>query len=272
MFQPKTLLAAGMLLSALLGTLLGTGAQAQTPDATELMKQAHLNMYYPGEDGSARVEMVITDKRGRTRSRKFVMLRRDWEEGGQQRYFVYFSEPNDVRRMTFMAWKNPAADDSRWIYIPALDLVKPISANDKKSSFVGSDFSYEDVSGRPWTDDEHTYQREEERDGHLAHVIESHPVKKDYFAKKITWIDKESSLILREEYYDSKDKLMKLFETLEIAEVDGYSTSVRRRMSTPRKNNVTEILFDDVAYDVGIDPGVFSERYLKSPPRKYIKN
>jgi len=253
-------------------TLFGSAfvAQAETPDATELMKTAHLNMYYPGEDGTATVSMTITDRRGKTRERKFVILRRDWEDGGEQRYFVYFFEPNDVRRMTFMAWKNPTADDSRWIYIPSLDLVKPISANDKKSSFVGSDFSYEDVSGRPWTEDTHTFLREEDLAGKSTYVIESHPKDKDYFAKKITWIDKATMLILREEYYDSKDRELKIFESLEIQDVDGIPTATTRRMTTPKKKNVTVITFSDVAYDVGIDAKVFSERYLKSPPRKYI--
>ena len=91
-----------------------------------------------------------------------MILRKDFEEGGEQRYYVYFSAPNDVRRTTFMAWKNPDDDDSRWIYVPSLDLVKPLSANDKKSSFVGSDFAYEDVSGRHWSDDAHTFVGEEE--------------------------------------------------------------------------------------------------------------
>ena len=58
---------------------------AQEPDAETLMKEAHLNMYYPGDDGAARVQMTLTDKRGKTRERNFVILRRDWADGGEQR-------------------------------------------------------------------------------------------------------------------------------------------------------------------------------------------
>ena len=82
--------------------------------------------------------MTITDKRGKTRERRFTMLRRDDAEGGDQKYFVYFQRPRDVQRMTFLVWKNPLADDSRWIYVPSLDLVKAIAASDKRSSFVGT--------------------------------------------------------------------------------------------------------------------------------------
>jgi outer membrane lipoprotein-sorting protein len=248
----------------------GSPACAQAPDAEALMKQAHLNMYYAGDDGSARVKMTITDKNGKTRERDFTILRKDFADGGEQRYFVYFYEPNDVRRTTFMAWKNPNGDDARWIYVPSLDLVKPLSANDKKSSFVGSDFAYEDVSGRHWSEDSHKFLREEEKNGYQTDVIESTPKQSDYFARKLTWIDKATMLIVREEYYDSKNELLKVLEVNKIETADGHPTAVDRTMSTPRKGNSTRIVFSDVHYDLGIKEDIFTERYLKSPPHEYI--
>ena len=244
--------------------------RAQAPDAEALMKEAHLNMYYAGDDGSARVKMTITDKNGKTRARDFVILRKDFAEGGEQRYYVYFFEPNDVRRTTFMAWKDPAGDDARWIYVPSLDLVKPLSANDKKSSFVGSDFAYEDVSGRHWSEDAHKFQREEEKDGYQTWVVESIPKSSDYFARKTTWIDKATKLVVREEYFDAKNTMLKTLEVVKVESVEGHPTAVERRMTTPRKENHTVIVFSRIDYDQGIAADIFSERYLKSPPQEYI--
>lgn len=261
--------------AALLGALWlipGAPARAADPDAEALMKDAHLKMYYSGDDGTARVTMTITDKKGKTRNRDFVIIRKDLVDGGEQRYYVYFFEPNDVRRMTFMAWKNPDADDARWIYVPALDLVKPLSSNDKKSSFVGSDFAYEDVSGRHWSDDAHTFLREEEMGGYQTWVIESTPKEDDYFAKKTTWIDQGSGLVVKELYLDGKGEELKVFETLKIETVDGYPTATERRMTTPGKENATTIVFANIDYDMGVGEEIFSERYLKSPPREYIGN
>jgi hypothetical protein len=258
------------LASALAATAAFVPARAQAPDAEALMKEAHLNMYYAGDDGSARVKMTITDKNGKTRGRDFVILRKDFAEGGEQRYYVYFFEPSDVRRTTFMAWKDPAGDDARWIYVPSLDLVKPLSANDKKSSFVGSDFAYEDVSGRHWGEDTHQFVREEEKDGYQAWVIASVPRSGDYFARKLTWIDKATRLIVREEYFDGKDAPLKTLEVLKVEVIEGHPTAVERRMTTPRKENHTLIVFGSIDYDQGISADIFSERYLKSPPREYI--
>lgn len=264
----RTLIAAGSLL-LLASSFAPTAVSAE--DATELMKEAHLNMYYAGEDGSARVKMVITEKSGRTRERDFVILRKDFVEGGEQRYFVYFYEPNDVRRTTFMAWKNPDGDDSRWIFVPALDLVKPLSANDKKSSFVGSDFAYEDVSGRHWSEDTHTMLGEEKLGEWQTWKLESVPVSSDYFAKKTTWIDQASKLIVREEYFDDRGTQIKVFEVSKIETVDGFATATQRKMITPRKDNSTTIVFGEIAYDIGLEEGIFAERYMKSPPREYIQ-
>ncbi len=214
--------------------------------------------------------MTLEDKRGKTRGRKFVMIRKDYEDGGEQKYYTYFLEPNDVRKTSFMVWKDPVADDSRWIYIPAVDLVKRISSKDKGSSFVGSDFSYEDVSGRHWSDDDHVLAGEEELDGNMCWRIESTPKEDDTFSKKITWVDQANRFALKEEYYDRKDRLERVFRAEKIEEVDGLMTVTVRSMTNVRKNHKTTVEFGDIEYDRGYDDDIFSERKLKSPPKDLV--
>jgi len=268
----KRIATTGFLAATMLAaTLGGTADDARAEDAMEIMKTAHLNLYYMGDDGKANVHMELTDKKGKTRTRDFIMLRLDLEEGGNQKYWTYFLEPGDVRRTTFMVWKDAEKDDSRWFYIPAIDLVRRISANDKGSSFVGSDFSYEDVSGRHWTDDNHTLLREEAVDGRDFYVIESIPKEKDAFAKKLSWISKDRMLPEREEYYDKKGKHVRTFEALETKEVDGYLTITKRRMTNEKKSHSTLVEFREIDYDIGVEDGLFTERYLKAPPSEYTQ-
>lgn len=253
-----------------------TGGQAAGESATgemsaeEIMKRAHLGLYYAGDDGRAVVTMELKDKRGKTRTRKFTMIRLDLEDGGTQKYYTYFMEPSDVRRTCFMVWKEPDKDDARWIFIPALDLVKRISANDKSSSFVGSDFSYEDVSGRHWNDDVHTMVRSEEKEGRQFYVIESVPKAGKTFAKKLTWVSKDRMLPEREEYYDKKGELARVFEAEEVKEIGGFQTVTKRRMTNMKKDHSTLVEFSDVEYNIGVEEDLFTERFLKAPPQKYI--
>ncbi len=260
-------IALGMVTVALVTASASVHAEGAAPSAEAIMKDAHLNLYYAADDGRSAVHMTLTDKRGKTRTRDFTMIRLDIEEGGAQKYYAYFLEPSDVRRMSFMVWKEPEKDDSRWIYVPAIDLVRRISSKDKGSSFVGSDFSYEDVSGRHWTDDTHTLLREEDHEGTAAYVIESVPKEKDAFAKKITWVSAENTLPLREEYFDKKGNLFRVFTADEMSEIDGILSITKRTMTNVKKNHTTTVEFTDIDYNVGIDDSFFTERYLKAPPK-----
>jgi len=241
-------------------------------DANEIMKKSHLAYYYAADDGTAEVTMTLVDRKGKERTREFTMLRIDDEEGGNQKYYTYFKKPSDVARMTFMVHKTSDGNDARWIYVPAVDLIKPISADDKNSSFVGSDFSYEDVSGRHWTEDSHTLTGESDLDGRAVWVIESVP-KEPYsgFAKKISYIDKESFLPLKEEYYNDKGEMTRLFTAEKIEDVDGFTTMTVRKMEDLKKGSHTIVAFNQIKYNVGLKDDIFTERYLKNPPRQFIQ-
>src|SRR4030042_5494318 len=146
--------------------------------ADDIIAKSRLAFYYAGDDGKARIVMELINKAGQKRIRELTMLRKDYEEGGQQKYFTYFHQPSDVKDTTFMVYKYPDKDDDRWLFIPAINLVKRIAANDKYSSFVGSDFTYEDVSGRKPEEDTHLLLREDKLDGRSCFFITVIP--KDY--------------------------------------------------------------------------------------------
>jgi len=249
-----------------------SAAYAAGPDAAAIMKDSHLAYYYAANDGMAEVTMTLIDKKGKERNREFSMLRLDLEDGGNQKYYTYFKKPSDVSRLTFMVHKTAGGNDQRWIYVPAVDLVKPISADDKNSSFVGSDFSYEDVSGRHWTEDNHTFVKDSTLNDHDVYVIQSVP-KSEYkgFSKKMSYIDKATLLPLKEEYFDNKDNLVRVFTAEKVEDIDGIPTVTIRSMENVKKGSKTIVDFSKITYNVGIEEDVFTERYLKTPPRNFIR-
>jgi outer membrane lipoprotein-sorting protein len=245
---------------------------AQNDAAEDIMKETHLNLYYAGDDGLADVKMTIVNSKGKERVREFTMLRIDNEDGGAQKYYTYFRKPNDVARLTFMVHKNPFETDNRWLYVPSVDLIKRISADDKGGSFVGSDFSYEDVSGRHWTEDNHKILEERTYNEREVYVIESVPKEKDKsFSRKLTYVDKEKKLPLREEYYNKKDVLERVFTAEKLEVKDGIETVTIRKMENVKKNQHSIVDFSSIDYNVGVGDDIFTERYLKNPPRKFIK-
>ena len=100
--------------------------------------------------------MKIIDKSGSARTREFTLLRMN-TKNGTQKFYVYFKKPADLYKQVFLVWKevDEGKDDSRWMWLPALNLKRSIAPGDKRTSFVGSDFVYEDVSGRNLREDRH---------------------------------------------------------------------------------------------------------------------
>lgn len=184
---------------------------------------------------------------------------------------MYFHSPADVAGMTFMVYKYPNRDDDRWLFIPAINLVNRIAAQDSRSSFVGSDFTYEDVSGRDITADAHALLREEPFNDRKVYVVESKPIDPAEYTRKLSWIDQASFLPLKEEYYDVQESLYKIFTAEEIKDVQGFATIMKRTMSNVKTGHKTEVVFERIQYNVGLGDDLFSERYLRRPPEKWIK-
>ena len=103
------------------------------------------------DDGDRSVqdmEMLLIDKNGSTRTRKLRMRRRDIGEDVQS--ILFFLAPADVEDTGFLThdYDDPDRDDDQWLYLPALKKTKRIATGDKSGSFMGSDFSYADMTER----------------------------------------------------------------------------------------------------------------------------
>jgi Outer membrane lipoprotein-sorting protein len=248
--------------------LLPVHASAMT--AEEVIKKSQTAFFEAGQDAEMRVKMTLTAREGQQRVRDLTMLRKNYP-AGEQKYFMYFHSPADVAGMTFMVYKYPNRDDDRWLFIPAINLVNRIAARDSRSSFVGSDFTYEDISGRDVDADTHTLLKEDQINNRKVYVVESTPRSPAEYAKKLAWIDQATYLPLKEEYYDVQGMLYKVFSADEITEIQGIPTVMKRTMANVKSGHKTEVVFERIQYNVGIGDDLFSERYLRRPPERWIK-
>jgi outer membrane lipoprotein-sorting protein len=241
--------------------------QAEIPDVNTIVDKANLTAYYQGDDGRAKVKMTITDKQGRQRNREFVVLRKDVNDGGDQNYYVYFERPADVRRMVYMVQKHAGIDkeDDRWLYLPALDLVKRIAAGDKRTSFVGSDFLYEDVSGRGTDLDKHELTKTTDE----FFVLENTPKNPEEveFSYYSVSVERKTFMPVKMEYYDKDGKLYRVVESIKVDQIEGFPTTVKSVASDLRTGSKTEMEFTEVDYNIGLGD-IFTERYLRRPPRE----
>ncbi len=250
------------------------GSQAAGTPAARVMDivlQASAVSYYQGANGKARVEMRIVDAQGRERTRDFTILRYDVanRDNGDQKFYVYFHAPADVSQSVFLAWKHIDKADDRWLYLPGLDLVKRISASDARTSFMGSHFYYEDVSGRLPTSDTHTLEAESGPYFVVASVPKD--AQSVEFSRYRNWIHKSTYLPVKTEFLDVAGEVYRTYEALKVETIQGHPTVVEAKMSDRRIGGHTLLRYSGVAYDQDIEEDLFSERYLRNPPRKVLR-
>ena len=154
------------------------------------------------------------------------------------------------------------------MWLPAFNKVRRISSKKKGDSFMGSDLSYEDLSNRDI--DDHTYNRIDdeiidEKSCYVLEVIPNSKVRSSY-SKHITWIDKETLMIIKEQSFDRRGALKKK-KKFSHSELNGYFVMNRVFVEDVQKNHKTEVSFDELRVDTGISPNLFQEKNLKRLPR-----
>jgi len=276
----KRLLFVMVVLLAAPATLALADEDPKTMNVDEIIRKANHAALYQGNDSKGKIKMVITDKQGRSRIRELNMLRKDvGDTDGDQKYFVYFQSPADVRKMVFMVHKHAllGKEDDRWLYMPSLDLVKRIAGGDKRTSFAGSDFLYEDISGRHVAADIHELIQTTDR----HYVVKNTPKNPDdvEFEYYTACLDKTTFIPMKMEYFRKDGRLYRIIKTTNIAEIEAeedgskvvYPTVVESTAEDLESGSKTIMTFSNVQYNVGMDDGVFSERYLRRPPRQVMR-
>ncbi len=155
------------------------------------------------------------------------------------------------------------------MYLPALDLEKRIAATDNRTSFVGSDFFYEDVSGRHPDKDTHVLIKQEDNRFFFKSTPKV-PAQVEFAYYKMQ-IDSHSYLPMVVEYYDHSDQLYRRVEVTEVVEVQGHPTVIKSQVSNVQTGGHTLLEFRRPVYDLGLGDEVFTIRSLRNPPREWLK-
>ncbi|MGB5702549.1 MAG: outer membrane lipoprotein-sorting protein [Polyangiales bacterium] len=264
----KTWLAA-LAAAILLSTPSAPAEAGDLKDAAAIVNRANNAQYYTANDGRALVRMKIVDDKGRSQRRQFAVLRRDIKDCGDQNYLVVFDQPADVRNTAFLVKKHTTKDDDRWLYLPGLDLVKRIAASDERTSFVGTHFFYEDISGRHPSEDKHELLETTESE----YVVKSTPKssKGIEFAHYTVRINKQTFLPSKVEYVNAQGKVYRRIETVKVDTVQGQPTITRLKVSDLESGGYTLSDVSNVQYDLGIPDDIFVEGSLRNPPQKWLR-
>lgn len=210
--------------------------------------------------------MILRTREGQENRRQLRSRILEKEDDGDKS-LTLFDSPGDVRGTILLTFSHKVGDDDQWLYLPALKRVKRISASNKSGAFMGSEFAFEDLGSREVEKYGHRYLESVILDGRECLVLELIPLdkKNSGYSRIISWLDSTTYHVIREEYYDQKQRLLKTLFCREYQQYLGFLWKAHRlEMVNHQNGKQTDLLFSNFQFRVGLTDRDFRKNRLKN--------
>lgn len=216
-------------------------------------------------DFTAQMTMILKNKHGQESTREIRIKTLEVQDDGDKSLTI-FDEPKDIKGTAFLNFTHKKGDDDQWLYLPALKRVKRINSRNKSGSFMGSEFSYEDISSEEVEKYTYKWIKDETYEGRDCFVVERYPVdqKNSGYTRMVTWYDKQEYRVWKVEYYDRKKSHLKTLT------IKGYKQYLDKHWRADEMNMVnhqngksTKLLWSNYEFQTGLEDDDFNQNSLK---------
>ena len=226
---------------------------AQTPD--QIVQKAYDN----SEGLSQYAEMTMKIIRPRWQkeiSFKFCSLNKDYS-------MVLLTDPPREKGQTYLK-----VDNEMWMWNPSISRIVKLGPSMLSQGWMNSDYSNDDLlnAGSIITDYDKKILGSETVSGKDCWIIELTPKTGTtiIWGKQILWISKDKYLILKNEYYDEDNFLVKTHIANDIKMMDGRELPTKFEIiSEDNPDNKTIIIMNVMKFDIDIDKTFFTQQNMR---------
>ncbi len=219
-------------------------------NAADLLKKMD-NVIYAPKDQKVKLKIIIYDKNGKQKIRKA-----DSKQMGSDYRLMRFTEPASQRGIAFLSLPN----NIMYVYLPAFKKERRIAGHVKTQNFAGTDFSYEDLESKPYSEKYNPVSAKTTSDGYILEVTPKD--KNSAYSKLVITLFKNNYYPKKVEYYDKKGRLTKVMTNKKVEKIGKYWTSTDFVMENRTKKTKTEMIFENITFDNGFTKDDFSVRKL----------
>ena len=206
-------------------------------------------------NASQSITMEIQTSRGLR-----TMKMHSWNQG-TEKSFIRIDYPKKDKGITFLK-----LDKQMWQYIPKIEKVIKIPASMMMQSWMGSDFSNDDmVKESSMTDD---YDNNLLKEDENTYTIELIPYEDAavVWGKIIAKVAKKTYAPITMDYYDEDGVLERTLEFKDVKKIGEMyypHVMVMRSHDEDKKNNITTVRLHDVDLNPQLNKSMFTKRALK---------
>ena len=208
--------------------------------------------------------MILRNKQGQESTRYI----RNWSKevkGDGDKSLSFFDRPADVKGTAMLTYTRKVDNDDQWLFLPALKRVKRIASANKSGAFMGSEFAYEDIASQEVEKYKYKYLRDENYDNQECFVLERYPVSEySGYTRQVAWIDKAEYRILKIDFYDRKNSLLKTLTFNKYQQYLGqYWRAHEMLMVNHQTGKSTLLKWSDFRFRTGLTDRDFDKNSLK---------
>jgi len=186
---------------------------------------------------------------------------------------IVFIKPADVRGTALLNKQYSKDKENQWLYIPSLKKLQRIAKGSKKNYFMGTDFTYEDLSSDKLDNYHYKNLREEKlkvaKTDKLddCYVVEAVPTKKyrpqTSYGKRILWITKDHFYTKRIDFYSKRGKLIKTEVSWDfINPVGSVYRPIKVKITNFKEHHKTLVKVNNIQINKKLSSKYFTQRYL----------
>ena len=237
--------------SAVIAALILTGSKfrVEAQDAAAILEKMDKVMY-ASKDMTGTNTIVLIDKNGRKESREAYI-----KQKGTDKRIMRFTAPASQAGISVLALPN----DVMYLYLPAFGKERRISASVKNQNFAGTDFSYDDMESKLYSE---KYTPKIIKTEGNVFILELIPKGRSDYSKIVVHINKINYYPELMEYYDRGNTKIKLAKYT-FKKVGNYWNATEIEMTNLKKNHTTRMQMSNVKYDTGLSDDEFTVRKLK---------
>jgi outer membrane lipoprotein-sorting protein len=243
---------------------LSFSVQGATPEQRGLEIATEVERRDSGfHDSTASMKMLLRNKQGQESTRDIRVRTLEQVDDGDKSLTI-FDQPADVKGTAFLSFTHKTGPDDQWLYLPALKRVKRISSRNKSGPFMGSEFSYEDLSSQELEKYTYKYVRDDMFQGMDCFVIERDPVDEHSgYTRQEVWIDKAEYRPQQIVYYDRKNAKLKTLVFSDYRQyLDTYWRAHVMEMENHQTGKSTRLTWSDYQFQTGLTERDFNRNNL----------
>lgn len=185
---------AAILVVVLAGTTVERALAAEPGDGDPREWMDRIQTEAAGPDERVEATMVLIEADGSRRARTTTMYQKDIAPGRTARR-TEFSSPPEMAGSALLAIENLDRPDDWWIYLPAYHTTRRIAAANRGETYMGTDFSYEDLTDMDLGSYRFAWIGEEILEGVGCRLLEARPATEEeragsLYGRRVYWVEK----------------------------------------------------------------------------------